>query len=98
MASNTDAEQIRLGGLNLYGSDDGGATFYALAGYVGGPYSLHVDMQDFRNIGNTTWLTCDGGIYRSQPTSSIQPGLKAACMAFTVPIIGVLVRDGTRTC
>jgi photosystem II stability/assembly factor-like uncharacterized protein len=65
MASNTDPEQIRLGGLNLYGSDDGGATFYALAGYVGGPYSLHVDMQDFRNIGNTTWLTCDGGIYRS---------------------------------
>jgi len=65
MASNTDPEQIRLGGLNLYGSDDGGATFYALAGYVGGPYSIHVDMQDFRNIGNTTWLTTDGGIYRS---------------------------------
>lgn len=65
MASNTDPDQIRLGGLNLYGSDDGGATFYPLAGYVGGPYSMHVDMQDFRNIGNTTWLTCDGGIYRS---------------------------------
>ncbi|MBI1286809.1 MAG: T9SS type A sorting domain-containing protein [Flavobacteriales bacterium] len=65
MASNTDADQIRLGGLNLYGSDDGGATFYALAGYVGGPYNMHVDMQDFRAIGNTTWITCDGGIYRS---------------------------------
>ncbi|MDP6909287.1 MAG: YCF48-related protein, partial [Flavobacteriales bacterium] len=65
MASHTDADQIRLGGLNLYGSDDGGATFYPLAGYVGGPYSLHVDMQDFRAIGNTTWITTDGGIYRS---------------------------------
>ena len=65
MASNTDPEQIRLGGLNLYGSDDGGATFYALAGYVGGPYSIHVDMQDFRAIGDTTWITTDGGIYRS---------------------------------
>lgn len=65
MASNTDPEQIRLGGLNLYGSDDGGATFYALAGYVGGPYGMHVDMQDFRAIGNTTWITTDGGIYRS---------------------------------
>ncbi|MCB9191048.1 MAG: choice-of-anchor J domain-containing protein [Flavobacteriales bacterium] len=65
MASNTNPDQIRLGGLNLYGSDDGGATFYALAGYVGGPYSMHVDMQDFRAIGNTTWITTDGGIYRS---------------------------------
>ena len=65
MASPTDPEQIRLGGLNLYGSDDGGATFYPLAGYVGGPYSMHVDMQDFRAIGNTTWITTDGGIYRS---------------------------------
>jgi len=65
MASNTDPDQIRLGGLNLYGSDDGGATFYALAGYVGGPYNMHVDMQDFRAIGNTTWITTDGGIYRS---------------------------------
>lgn len=65
MASNTDPEQIRVGGLNLYGSDDGGETFYALAGYVGGPYSIHVDMQDFRAIGNTTWITTDGGIYRS---------------------------------
>lgn len=65
MASHTDPDQIRLGGLNLYGSDDGGATFYPLAGYVGGPYSMHVDMQDFRAIGNTTWITTDGGIYRS---------------------------------
>ena len=65
MASNTDPEQIRLGGLNLYGSDDGGETFYALAGYVGGPYNIHVDMQDFRAIGNSTWITTDGGIYRS---------------------------------
>ena len=65
MASNTDPEQIRVGGLNLYGSDDGAATFYPLAGYVGGPYSMHVDMQDFRAIGNTTWITTDGGIYRS---------------------------------
>lgn len=65
MASNTNPEQIRVGGLNLYGSDDGGATFYPLAGYVGGPYNIHVDMQDFRTIGSTTWITTDGGIYRS---------------------------------
>lgn len=65
MASNTNADEILLGGLNLYKSDDGGATFYPLAGYVGGPYSMHVDMQDFRAFGTTYWITTDGGIYKS---------------------------------
>jgi hypothetical protein len=65
MVSNTNADEIILGGLNTYKSDDGGATFYALSGYVGGPYNMHVDNQDFRNINGTTWLTTDGGIYRS---------------------------------
>ena len=65
MASDTNADEILLGGLNLYKSDDGGATFYPLAGYVGGPYSMHVDMQDFRNINGTAWITTDGGIYHS---------------------------------
>lgn len=65
MASDTDPDQIRLGGLNLYGSDDAGSTFYPLAGYVDGPFAMHVDMQDFRTFGNTTWITTDGGIYRS---------------------------------
>lgn len=64
-ASNTDADKILVGGLNLWKSDDGGATFSALAGYVGGPYSIHVDMQDFRTTPNATWVTTDGGIYRS---------------------------------
>lgn len=65
MASNTNADEILVGGLNLYKSDDGGATFYPLAGYVGGPYSMHVDMQDFREANGVTWVTTDGGIYRS---------------------------------
>jgi photosystem II stability/assembly factor-like uncharacterized protein len=64
-ASNTDPDMILIGGLNLWRSDDGGSTFSSVAGYVGGPLSMHVDMQDFRNIGNTTWVTTDGGIYRS---------------------------------
>ncbi len=66
MASPDDPDQILLGGLNLYKSDNGGETFYPLAGYVGGDYNIHVDMQDFRQIGNTSWLTTDGGIYKSE--------------------------------
>ena len=64
-ASNTNPDHILVGGLNLYKSEDGGATFTALAGYVGGSYPIHVDMQDFRSIGNEMLLTTDGGIYYS---------------------------------
>ncbi|MEL7220318.1 MAG: hypothetical protein AAGJ93_03300, partial [Bacteroidota bacterium] len=66
VASNDNPDQLLLGGLNLYRSDDGGESFYPLAGYVGGDYNIHVDMQDFRAYGNTTFVTTDGGIYRSE--------------------------------
>ena len=72
-ASNADADRILIGGLNLWRSDDGGITFTSVAGYVGGPLSMHVDMQDFRNIGTTTWITTDGGIYRSDSFYTSDP-------------------------
>lgn len=65
MASPNNPDEILVGGLNLYKSTDGGGTFTPVAGYVGGPLSMHVDMQDFRAIGNTAWVSTDGGIYRS---------------------------------
>ena len=65
MASPTNEDEILVGGLNLYKSTDGGNTFTPVAGYVGGPLAMHVDMQDFRIIGNTAWVSTDGGIYRS---------------------------------
>ena len=66
LASNTNPDHILVGGLNLYKSEDGGATFFPLAGYVGGNYNIHVDMQDFRTYGNDVILTTDGGIYYSE--------------------------------
>jgi photosystem II stability/assembly factor-like uncharacterized protein len=65
MASTTNPDEILVGGLNLYKSTDGGSSFSPVAGYVGGPLGMHVDMQDFRIIGNTAWVTTDGGVYRS---------------------------------
>jgi photosystem II stability/assembly factor-like uncharacterized protein len=65
MASPTNPDEILVGGLNLYKSIDGGASFSPVAGYVGGPLNMHVDMQDFRMVGSTAWATTDGGIYRS---------------------------------
>jgi photosystem II stability/assembly factor-like uncharacterized protein len=61
-ASPDDPDKILVGGLNLYKSDDGGFTFSAAGGYVGGYLPIHVDMQDFRVTESGTWITNDGGI------------------------------------
>jgi photosystem II stability/assembly factor-like uncharacterized protein len=65
VASSTNADEILVGGLNVYRSTDGAASFESVAGYVGGPLSIHVDMQDFRQINGETWITTDGGVYHS---------------------------------
>ena len=76
MASMTNADEILVGGLNLYRSTDGGATFQSVAGYVGGPVNMHVDMQDFRNFDGVTWITNDGGIYKSTDFFNSDPLFK----------------------
>ncbi|MFM7005740.1 MAG: T9SS type A sorting domain-containing protein [Flavobacteriales bacterium] len=73
VANPTNADEILIGGLNLYRSTDGASTFSAVSGYVGGPLSLHVDNQDFRVVGNHTWITTDGGIYHSTNFVTTQP-------------------------
>ena len=76
MASQTNADHILIGGLNLWRSDDGGATFSSVAGYVGGPLDMHVDMQDFRVGNGDYWISTDGGIYRSTDFFNSQPDFK----------------------
>ncbi|MEN9972029.1 MAG: hypothetical protein RIS20_376 [Bacteroidota bacterium] len=73
MASPSDPNVILVGGLNVYKSTDGGATFTALSGYVGGPLHMHVDNQDFRVNGNDAWITTDGGVYHSADFFSSEP-------------------------
>lgn len=73
MASEINADQILIGGLNMWRSDDGGTSFSSVAGYVGGPLDIHVDMQDFRAINGNYWATTDGGIYRSTDFFTSQP-------------------------
>ncbi len=71
-ASDDDADNLLIGGLNLWRSKDGGATFEALGGYIDGPFNdaidiggFHVDQQEFKVAGDNTWITNDGGIYKS---------------------------------
>jgi hypothetical protein len=73
VANPNNANELLVGGLNLYRSSDGAGSFAAVSGYVGGPLSLHVDNQDFRVIGNHTWVTTDGGIYHSTDFVTTQP-------------------------
>ena len=76
VASNTNPDEILVGGLNLYRSTDGAATFESVAGYVGGPLNMHVDMQDFRQINGETWITTDGGVYHSNDFFNSEPIFK----------------------
>ncbi len=76
MASNTNADEILIGGLNLWRSNDGGATFECVNGYECSNYSMHVDMQDFRVFGNEYWVSTDGGIYKSLDFFNTQPEVK----------------------
>lgn len=72
LASNTNADHILIGGSSIWKSEDGGLTFTVLGGYSTGLLNdaihvgpFHVDMQDFNQTSNTTWVTTDGGIYKS---------------------------------
>ncbi len=76
MASETNPDHILIGGLNLWRSNDGGVSFSPVGGYVGNQIQIHVDMQDFRAINGTYWITTDGGIYKSTDFANTQPDFK----------------------
>jgi photosystem II stability/assembly factor-like uncharacterized protein len=77
MASNTNADEILVGGIGMWRSGDGGQTFQCIYNYVCGDYNpMHVDMQDFRAFGNEYWASTDGGIYKSFDLFNTQPEFK----------------------
>ncbi|MFN9977169.1 MAG: WD40/YVTN/BNR-like repeat-containing protein, partial [Phycisphaerae bacterium] len=65
-ASQLDADKVLIGGLNLWVSTDGCATYDGVAGYIGGLPRFHVDQQEIRifKTSETTeevWISNDGG-------------------------------------
>jgi photosystem II stability/assembly factor-like uncharacterized protein len=77
MISNTDADQVLVGGINLWKTVDAGLTFESIVDYyIPGLFDMHVDMQDFRSQGNEYWVTSDGGIFKSTDFFSTQPDFK----------------------
>lgn len=74
MISNSDPNDLLVGGINLWKSEDGGLTFFNLADYYQpGLYDIHVDQQDFRSLGSTYWVTNDGGIYKTNDFFDTEP-------------------------
>ena len=77
MASNSNPDEILVGGIGMWRSSDGGLSFECIYNYVCGDYDpMHVDMQDFRALGNDHWATTDGGIYKSNNLFATQPEFK----------------------
>lgn len=76
MVSQTDPNNILIGGLNLWRSMDGGHTFDPWAGYLSNKINIHVDMQDFRAYDDDYYITTDGGIYHSKDFFYSQPEVK----------------------
>jgi Secretion system C-terminal sorting domain len=77
IASNTNANELLVGGIGMWRSTDGGVSFQCIYNYTCGNYNpMHVDMQDFRAFGNEYWATTDGGIYKSTDLFNSQPQFK----------------------
>jgi photosystem II stability/assembly factor-like uncharacterized protein len=65
--SQLDETRLLIGGLNLWRSEDGGATYTPVGGYLGDLPLMHVDLQEFKvfKTSETTeefWFSSDGGI------------------------------------
>ena len=66
MASNTNANEILVGGIGMHRSTNAGQSFTCKYNYGCSSLPiLHVDQQDYRAFGNEYWATTDGGIFKS---------------------------------
>ncbi|MCX6246058.1 MAG: T9SS type A sorting domain-containing protein [Bacteroidetes bacterium] len=67
IVSQLNENRMLLGGLNLWRSDDGAATYQAVGGYIGSIPFYHVDIQEMKiwKTSATTeeaWIASDGGV------------------------------------
>lgn len=62
-ASHTNADQLLIGFLSLWKSENGAATFSPLGGYQGSPNNyIHPDIQELEINGTDMWFVSDGGV------------------------------------
>lgn len=75
----TNPEIVYIGGINIWKSIDGGATWHLNAHWIGGNYTpvVHADIHAFEFIPNTDLLLvgCDGGVFKSNSDASVYQDL-----------------------
>ena len=67
IASQVNENNLLIGGLNLWRTNDGAATYQAVGGYIGTIPYLHVDIQELKVYRTSTtteevWIASDGGV------------------------------------
>lgn len=65
--SPTNADSVFVGGVNLWISGNGGASFTCPSAWSESqnPNYVHADIHDIRFLNNELWIACDGGIFHS---------------------------------
>ncbi|MCP4441247.1 MAG: T9SS type A sorting domain-containing protein [Aureispira sp.] len=65
--SPTNADSVFVGGVNLWISGNGGASFTCPSAWSESqnPNYVHADIHDIRFMNNELWIACDGGIFYS---------------------------------
>ncbi|MBK5283875.1 MAG: hypothetical protein JJE25_00600, partial [Bacteroidia bacterium] len=67
--SPNDANTIYVGGVNIWQSNDGGVTWHIITHWVYDPFGIypyvHADQHFMSFFGNTMYVGCDGGIFKS---------------------------------
>lgn len=66
-AAPNNADNVLLGGVNLWFSNNGADSFYCPAVWNESfkPNYVHADIHDIRFYGSEIWVACDGGIFYS---------------------------------
>ncbi|MCU0428385.1 MAG: Ig-like domain-containing protein [Cytophagaceae bacterium] len=66
-ASPTNANKIIIGGINLWGSNDGGVTYYQVSEWTwGNPVGyVHADVHALEWVGSAVYCGSDGGLFKS---------------------------------
>lgn len=61
-ASHENADQVLVGHLSLWRSNNGAASFQQMGGYGGSLEWIHPDVQEIKALEKDTWVCTDGGL------------------------------------
>ncbi|MFI5203449.1 MAG: PKD domain-containing protein [Flavobacteriales bacterium] len=100
--SQTNANELMVGGVNVWRSTNGGTT-WAIRGHWtggGGADLIHADQHDiayYPGSGTQVWLGCDGGVYRSTNSGSVWTDVSNSMVIAQMYRLGVSQTNAAKT-